>query len=66
MGEYSYIAPRLDTSMNALGKGTFEDIRYVGRAPPAATGFYQVHVKEQTELVQKAIQPEPIKFNTTV
>ncbi|XWS66030.1 hypothetical protein CRYUN_Cryun05aG0165100 [Craigia yunnanensis] len=68
MGAYSYIAPRLATSMNALGRGTFEDIRYVGRAPSAATatGFYQFHVKEQTELVQKAIQPEPIKFNTTV
>ena len=68
MGAYSYIAPRLATSMNALGRGTFEDIKYVGRAPSAATatGFYQFHVKEQTELVQKAIQTEPIKFNITV
>ncbi|XP_022765207.1 2-oxoglutarate dehydrogenase, mitochondrial-like [Durio zibethinus] len=68
MGAYNYVAPRLATSITALGRGTFEDIRYVGRAPSAATatGFYQFHVKEQTELVQKAIQPEPIKLNVTV
>lgn len=64
MGAYSYIAPRLSTTMRALGRGTFEDIKYSGRAPSAATatGFYQVHVKEQTELVQKALQPEPINY----
>ncbi|PKI62089.1 hypothetical protein CRG98_017462 [Punica granatum] len=64
MGAYSYIAPRLSTAMRDLGRGTFEDIKYVGRAPSAATatGFYQVHVKEQTELVQKAVQANPINF----
>lgn len=68
MGAYNYIAPRLATAMTALGRGTFDDIRYIGRAPSAstATGFYSVHVKEQTELVQKAIQPEPIKTNITI
>ncbi|KAE8653690.1 WUSCHEL-related homeobox 13-like [Hibiscus syriacus] len=68
MGAFSYIAPRLATSMTSLGRGTFEDIKYVGRAPSAstATGFYSVHVKEQTELVQKAIQPEPIKCNAVI
>ncbi|KAK6143283.1 hypothetical protein DH2020_023631 [Rehmannia glutinosa] len=62
MGAYSYVSPRLGTAMKALGRGTVEDIKYVGRAPSAATatGFYQVHIKEQTELVQKAIQPDPI------
>ncbi|PKI65780.1 hypothetical protein CRG98_013852 [Punica granatum] len=62
MGAYSYIAPRLSTAMRDLGRGTFEDIKYVGRAPSAATatGFYQVHIKEQTELVQKAVQAEQI------
>ena len=56
MGAYSYIAPRLSTAMKALDRGTMDDIKYVGRSPSAAsaTGFYQVHVKEQTELVQKA------------
>lgn len=62
MGAFSYIAPRLGTAMNSVGRGTVEDIKYVGRAPSAATatGFYQVHVKEQTGLVQKALQPDPI------
>lgn len=64
MGAYSYILPRLCTSMKVLNRGSLEDIKYVGRAPSAATatGFYQVHVKEQTELVQKAIQSEPIHY----
>lgn len=64
MGAYNYIAPRLSTATRALSRGTTQDIKYVGRAPSAATatGFYQVHVKEQTELVQKAIQPEPVNY----
>ncbi|KAI8031073.1 hypothetical protein LOK49_LG01G00647 [Camellia lanceoleosa] len=64
MGAYSYIAPRLSTAMKALGRGGIDDIKYVGRAPSAAaaTGFYQMHVKEQTELVQKAMQPEPVSY----
>lgn len=62
MGAYSYINPRLLTAMKALGRGGFEDIKYAGRAPSAATatGFHTVHVQEQTELVQKALQREPI------
>ena len=53
MGAYSYINPRLLTAMKALG-----------RAPSAATatGFYSVHVQEQTELVQKALQRDPINY----
>ncbi|XP_021771281.1 2-oxoglutarate dehydrogenase, mitochondrial-like [Chenopodium quinoa] len=64
MGAFNYIAPRLCTSMKALRRGNMESIKYVGRPPSAATatGFYQVHVKEQSELVQKALQPEPIHF----
>lgn len=62
MGAYNFIAPRLGTAMKALNRGTVDDIKYVGRAPSAATatGFYQVHGKEQTELVQKTMQPDPI------
>ncbi|CAM8929696.1 unnamed protein product [Rhodiola kirilowii] len=62
MGAYTYIAPRLSTAMKALGRGNMDDIKYVGRAPSAATatGFYSVHGREQTELVQKAVQHEPI------
>lgn len=57
MGAYTYIAPRLGTAMKELGRGSIDDINYVGRAPSAATatGFHSVHVKEQRELVQNAI-----------
>lgn len=63
MGAYTYINPRLLTAMRALGRGSIDDIKYVGRAPSAATatGFYTVHVQEQTELVKKALQRDPIK-----
>ncbi|CAK7325637.1 unnamed protein product [Dovyalis caffra] len=64
MGAYSYIAPRLCTAMKAVGRGSWEDIKYAGRGPSAstATGFLQVHKNEQAELVQLAMQPQPIKF----
>ncbi|VFQ81228.1 unnamed protein product [Cuscuta campestris] len=64
MGAYNYIAPRLCTAMKSLGRGNMDDIKYVGRAPSAstATGFYQVHVKEQSEIVQKALQLDPINY----
>ncbi|XP_008794897.1 2-oxoglutarate dehydrogenase, mitochondrial-like [Phoenix dactylifera] len=64
MGAYNYIAPRLYTAMRALGRGTFDDIKYVGRAPSAATatGFMSVHMQEQAELVQKAMQQGPISY----
>ncbi|THG02998.1 hypothetical protein TEA_023583 [Camellia sinensis var. sinensis] len=59
---YHYITPRLSTAMKALGGVGMDDIKYVGRAPSAATatGFYQNHAKEQTELIQRAMQSEPI------
>ena len=62
MGAYSYIAPRLATSMKEMGRGRIDEIKYVGRAPSAATatGFYGVHGKEQSELVQEALQANPI------
>lgn len=64
MGAYNYIAPRLTTSMTTLGRGKYEDIKYVGRAPSAATatGFSLVHVKEQREVVETALQSGPIIF----
>ncbi|VFQ67429.1 unnamed protein product [Cuscuta campestris] len=62
MGAFYYVGPRLCTAMKAVGRGNMDDIKYVGRLPSAstATGFLQVHSKEQTELVQKALQPDPI------
>ncbi|KAK8942516.1 hypothetical protein KSP39_PZI008916 [Platanthera zijinensis] len=64
MGAYHYIAPRLYTAMRSLGRGTFEDIKYVGRAPSAATatGFFSLHEKEASDLLDKALQTDPIKF----
>lgn len=62
MGAFQYIAPRLFTAMKVLGRGSFDDIKYVGRAPSAATatGFLSMHVHEQAELVKKALQHEQI------
>lgn len=64
MGAYSYVAPRLASAMKSLNRGNIDSIKYSGRPPSAATatGFNQVHVREQTELVQKALQPEPLQF----
>jgi len=64
MGAYTYVNPRLYTAMRPLGRGSLEDIKYIGRAPSAATatGFYTVHVQEQTDIVKKALQPEPISY----
>ena len=61
MGAYNYVSPRLRTAMRALGRGSFEDIKYVGRAPSAsaATGFPSVHLQEQSELLKKALEAEP-------
>lgn len=62
MGAYSYIAPRLATALRSAGRGSFEDIKYVGRPPSAATatGFGSMHVEEQKELLHKALQEAPI------
>ncbi|CAL2242696.1 unnamed protein product [Prunus armeniaca] len=67
MGAYSYIAPRLCAAMKSLSRGTIDDIKYVGRAPSAstATGFPQVHEKEQSEILHNAVQPEPIEYLTS-
>lgn len=63
MGAYSYVGPRLATAMSSLGSGKFEDVKYVGRHPAAATatGFGSVHAREQKELVSKALQKAPIR-----
>jgi 2-oxoglutarate dehydrogenase E1 component len=50
--------------MKAVGRGGFDDVKYVGRAPSAATatGFLKVHQKEQAEIAEKALQREPVNF----
>lgn len=65
MGAYSYVNPRLYTAMREVGRSNnIEDIKYVGRAPSAATatGFSSLHLREQNEILEKAMQPEEIKF----
>ncbi|XP_002966013.2 2-oxoglutarate dehydrogenase, mitochondrial [Selaginella moellendorffii] len=60
MGAFPYMAPRLATAMVSVEHGSFEDLKYVGRPPSAATatGFGSVHSREQKELVQKALQED--------
>lgn len=62
MGAYSYIAPRMATAMRSLGRGGFEDVKYVGRPPSAATatGYLNQHTKEQRAIVEKAYKKEPL------
>lgn len=64
MGAYSYIAPRIGTALHALGKGGLESVKYVSRPPSAATatGFPELHAKEQKWLVQTPFQKEEIPF----
>ena len=64
MGGYTYVLPRLVSSMKAVNRGGYDDVKYIGRAPSAATatGFLKVHQKEQTEIAEKALQQEPIDF----
>ncbi|CAL1374464.1 unnamed protein product [Linum trigynum] len=64
MGAYSYILPRLATAMKDMGRGSYDEIKYVGRGASAATatGFYQVHKQEQSEFLQRAMQTNPIQF----
>nr|KYP50752.1 hypothetical protein KK1_027441 [Cajanus cajan] len=64
MGGYTYILPRLISSMKAVNRGGYDDVKYVGRAPSAATatGFLKVHQKEQSEIAEKAVQQDPIDF----
>jgi 2-oxoglutarate dehydrogenase E1 component len=57
MGAYTYVSPRMATALRKVNRGTFEDIKYAGRPPSAATatGFGSLHAKEQKEVLQKAI-----------
>ncbi|KAL2643867.1 hypothetical protein R1flu_011454 [Riccia fluitans] len=62
MGPYQYVALRLGTTMTNIGRGHFEDIKYVGRPTSAATatGFGALHNTEQKGLVRQALQKEPL------
>ena len=62
MGACMHVGPRLATAMRAVNRGSYEDVKYVGRPPSAATatGFATLHATQQKELVQKALQSAPI------
>lgn len=64
MGAYTFVSPRLGSALRTAGRGTFEDVKYVGRAPSSATatGFGALHSQEQKELIHKALQEAPIRF----
>nr|GEY85237.1 putative oxoglutarate dehydrogenase [Tanacetum cinerariifolium] len=47
----SYIAPRLATAMKALDRGTIDDVKYVGRAPAAATATDKGHIVDMCHLM---------------
>lgn len=61
-GAFGYVLPRFTSALHSVGRGTYEDVKYVGRPPSAATatGFPELHSKEQKELVEKSFQKEPI------
>ena len=56
MGAWTYVAPRIEELLVALD-GTARRQRYVGRPEAAspATGIHKVHVREQAELVDAAL-----------
>ena len=56
-GAYLHVAPRLKTCMQAEGRAVPHQIAYAGRAPSAATatGFAEVHAKEQAQLLHDAL-----------
>eukprot|EP00897_Mesotaenium_endlicherianum_P004573 jgi/Mesen1/4143/ME000218S03262 len=64
MGAYTYVFPRMATGLRDLGRGTFEDVKYVGRAPSAATatGYNEQHKREQKEVTEKPFQMDPLPF----
>ncbi len=58
-GAYAHVAPRLKTCMQAEGRSVPHQIPYAGRGTSAATatGFAEVHAREQAQLVADALAP---------
>ncbi|KAI3434698.1 hypothetical protein D9Q98_002760 [Chlorella vulgaris] len=57
MGAYLHVQPRLQRSMEAMGRDVPRSIKYSGRPSMAstATGFGEVHAQEQADLINKAL-----------
>ena len=56
MGCWSYIQPRFSTSMKEYNKN-IKQLHYIGRksASSPATGSYKLHTKEQTAIINEAL-----------
>ena len=56
MGAWSFVAPRIEAVLEQIGMRQTRPV-YAGRPPAAspATGLYQQHVREQTDLVETAL-----------
>ena len=57
MGAYRHVEPRMFACMRNEERGVTPPLKYAGRrvASSPATGFKKVHVQQQTELVDKAL-----------
>lgn len=57
MGAYLHVQPRFQRCLEAVGRNVPLRIEYSGRPPMAstATGFGDVHAREQSELIRKAL-----------
>ncbi len=61
MGAWSFVFPKLVNILEELDRGQVLPV-YAGRREAAspATGLFKTHVKEQKQLVEKALSPEPL------
>lgn len=57
MGAYMHVQSRFDTCLREEGKPIFGRMPYAGRPPMAATatGFGDVHAREQAKLINDAL-----------
>jgi 2-oxoglutarate dehydrogenase E1 component len=58
MGAYSYVMPRIETCLRALGRPVERQLPYIGRASSAvpATGFGFVHQVEEQDIINEALE----------
>ena len=58
MGAYSYVMPRIETCMRALGATVVGALPYVGRKSSAvpATGFACLHKEEEANVIAEALK----------
>jgi 2-oxoglutarate dehydrogenase E1 component len=66
MGAWSFVAPRIEAVLERIGMRHTRPV-YAGRLPAAstATGLYQQHVREQSNLVETALTGGPAEVAGT-